>query len=73
MVKINIKEDKKTEIILNGTITKVADYNTEEIFRGLPVKPRNQIIEITLDEDFWQVLFLRGKKVRIVVDVKDLS
>jgi len=73
MVKVNMRGGKKREIILHGTITKAADYNTEEIFGGLPVKPRNQIIEIVLDENFWQVLFLRGKKIKIVVDIEDLS
>ena len=61
------------KIILHGTITQAADYNTEEIFRGLPVKPRSQVIEIVLDENFWQILFVRGKKVRIVVDEEDVK
>ena len=68
MSNANLMGGKKREIMLHGTITKAADYNTLEIFSGLPVKPRSQIIEIVLDEDFWQILFLRGKKVRIIVD-----
>ena len=58
---------KAKEIILLGTITKAADYNSKEIFHSLPVKPRNQIIEIQLDQDFWQILLLKNRRVKIII------
>ncbi|MBN2421276.1 hypothetical protein JXB27_03285 [Candidatus Woesearchaeota archaeon] len=59
-------------ITLHGTIINAADYNTEAIFGGLPVKPRNQIIEIQLDEDFWQILHLKNNRIKILIEEKDI-
>jgi hypothetical protein len=57
-------------ITLHGTITNASDYNTKEILGDLLVKSRNQIIEIQLDEDFWQIMHV--KKVKILIDKEEI-
>ena len=70
--KANLEEIYKDHIIIDATIRKMADYNTKEIFNDLPVRSRNQVIEVVLDEDFWKIMLLKGKKVKILIDKKDI-
>jgi hypothetical protein len=61
---------KPKEIVLHGTIINATDYNTKAILGDLPIKPRNQIIEVQLDEDFWQIVHI--KKVKIIINKDQL-
>ena len=66
-----VKEIESKKVILRGRMTKAAHYNTGIIFNELPVKSRNQIIEVVLDDDFPEIVFLKNDKVKIIVDKEE--
>ena len=53
---------------LHGKIQKAVEYNTGRILKGLPVRPKNQIIEILLDECVSDLSGLINKKITIKIE-----
>ena len=53
------------EITLHGTITEVSDYKGDE-------EVRRQVIEVVLDENFWQIVYLKKKKIKVVIDKEQI-
>lgn len=60
--------EKLNESILAGTITRCIDVKRKTIFHKLHARPKNQIIEIMLDENFWQISYLKSNKVKIIIE-----
>ena len=57
--------------IVNGIIIDAVDYNPMGIVGDLPTVKRSQIVKIRLEENVWNVIYLKNKHVKIIIDEED--
>lgn len=64
------KKRESKRIVLEGTVINAADYNPKATLGDLPGVKRTQIIQIQLEDNFWQIMHV--KKVKIVIEEDQL-
>lgn len=54
--------------IVSGIVIDAIDYNPMDIVGDLPTVKRSQIVKIRLEENVWNVIYLKNKPIKIIIE-----